>query len=51
MRIILGDMILGIQGIGIDIMYLKWKYEIRNYDPDVVVFALHINDIIRAIPA
>ncbi|MBN1503161.1 hypothetical protein JW930_06460 [Candidatus Woesearchaeota archaeon] len=40
----------GISGIGIDTMYLRWKYEILTYEPDVFIMAIYIDDIARAVP-
>ena len=40
----------GVEGSGIDIMYLRWKYEALQFKPDVVIFSIYIDDIRRASP-
>jgi len=40
----------GIKGIGIDLMYLRWKYEALNFKPDIVVMTVYTDDIRRAQP-
>lgn len=45
----------GIEGVGIDVMYERWKYEALNYSPDVVVFTIYMgiiggDDIARVEP-
>ena len=41
---------MGIRGVGIDVMYLKWKYEALNYQPDVVIYAIFTDDVQRINP-
>ncbi len=40
----------GMTATGIDAMYFRWKYEALSFDPDVVLFAIYIDDIRRAYP-
>ena len=40
----------GVEGVGIDVMYLRWKYESLKFNPDVMVFTMFIDDIRRARP-
>jgi len=40
----------GVEGIGIDLMYLRWKYEGLQFSPDVTIFAIYVDDIIRVRP-
>ncbi|MCH8003663.1 MAG: hypothetical protein IH934_03440 [Nanoarchaeota archaeon] len=40
----------GIEGIGIDTMYLRWKYEALKFSPDIVIFAIYTDNIARAQP-
>ncbi len=40
----------GLTATGVDAMYLRWKYEALKFDPDVVIFAIFIDDIRRADP-
>ncbi len=40
----------GIIAVGIDTMYLRWKYEVLQFHPDVVIFGIYIDDIRRATP-
>jgi len=51
-KIISGSEILNfaIFGIGIDMMYLRWKYEALDYKPDVTVMAIYTEDVARAKP-
>lgn len=41
---------MGIRGTGIGNMYLRWKYDALNYNPDVVILAPVISDIPRINP-
>ena len=41
---------MGIRGVGIDVMYLRWKYDALNYKPDVVIYAILIDDVQRINP-
>ncbi len=41
---------MGIRGAGIDVMYLRWKYDALNYKPDVVIYAIFIDDVQRISP-
>lgn len=40
----------GIEGIGVDTMYLRWKYEAKKFNPDVVIFTIFIDDVARMRP-
>ena len=40
----------GIEGTGIDNMYLRWKYDVLDYKPDVVLYTIYIQDIYRIRP-
>jgi len=40
----------GIEGTGIDIMYLRWIHEGIAFQPDIVVFNIFLDDIRRAFP-
>ncbi|MEK6921440.1 MAG: hypothetical protein AABX82_06135 [Nanoarchaeota archaeon] len=40
----------GMTATGIDAMYFRWKYEALSFHPDVVLFAIYIDDIRRAYP-
>jgi len=40
----------GIQGVGIDVMYLRWKHEALTVHPDAVIFTVLYDDIRRAQP-
>jgi hypothetical protein len=40
----------GMIAIGIDTMYLRWKYEALQFHPDVVIVGIYIDDIRRANP-
>ena len=40
----------GIEGIGIDTMYLRWKYEALRFNPEIVIFAIYIDNIARMRP-
>lgn len=37
-------------GVGIDMMYLRWKYEALKFNPDVVIMNIYTNNIARARP-
>ena len=41
---------MGIKGTGIGNMYLRWKYDALNYNPDIVILAPVISDLPRISP-
>lgn len=41
---------MAIRGAGIDVMYLRWKYDALNYKPDVVIYTIWIDDVQRINP-
>ena len=41
---------IAIRGAGIDTMYLRWKYDSLNYNPDAVIYTIWIDDVQRASP-
>ncbi|MBW2975594.1 hypothetical protein KY366_07785 [Candidatus Woesearchaeota archaeon] len=40
----------GIEGTGIDVMFLRWKYEVLPLKPDVVIMAMYFDDVRRSQP-
>lgn len=40
----------GIKGIGVDTMYLRWKYEALNFNPDIIIVTIFTDDIRRMQP-
>lgn len=40
----------GMEAIGVDTMYFRWKYEALAFDPDIVIFAIYVDDIRRIQP-
>lgn len=40
----------GLEGIGLDTMFMRWRYESIPYNPDVLIFAIYIDDIARIQP-
>ena len=41
---------MAIRGAGIDVMYLRWRYDALNYKPDVVLYTIWIDDVQRISP-